>query len=80
MLLQIEKARTADLTPEAEQELLQRIRARYEAQMSPYYAAARLWIDAIIDPIETRTVLSMGIEAANQAPIERAYNPGVLQT
>ena len=48
--------------------------------MSPYYAAARLWIDAIIDPLDTRTVLSMGIEAANQAPIERAYNPGVLQT
>ncbi len=68
------------MTPEAEQELLQRIRARYEAQMSPYYAAARLWIDGIIDPAETRTVLSMGIEAANQAPIERPYNPGVLQT
>ena len=80
VLLQIEKSRTADLSAEAEQELLQRIRARYEAQMSPYYAAARLWIDAIIDPLETRTVLSMGIEAANQAPIERAYNPGVLQT
>jgi acetyl-CoA carboxylase carboxyltransferase component len=80
VLLQIEKARTADLTPEAEQELLQRIRARYEAQMSPYYAAARLWIDGIIDPADTRTVISMGIEAANQAPIERPYNPGILQT
>ncbi len=80
VLLQIEKSRAEELSPEAEQELLQRIRSRYELQMSPYYAASRLWIDAIIDPIDTRKVLSMGIEAANQAPIERAYNPGILQT
>ena len=80
VLLQIEKSRAEELSPEAEQELLQRIRSRYEVQMSPYYAASRLWIDAIIDPIDTRKVLSMGIEAANQAPIERAYNPGILQT
>ncbi|MFK7900053.1 MAG: carboxyl transferase domain-containing protein, partial [Cyclobacteriaceae bacterium] len=48
-------------------------------QVSPYYAAARLWVDAIIDPRETRQVISTGIEAANHAEIER-FNPGVIQT
>lgn len=80
VLVQIEKARAGATTPEAEQELLERIKERYNTQMSPYYAASRLWVDAIIDPAETRTWISLGIEAANQAPIERAYNPGVLQT
>ena len=47
--------------------------------MSPYYAAARLWNDAIIDPIDTRTWISMGIEAANHAPIEKPFNLGVIQ-
>ncbi|MDX5427054.1 MAG: acyl-CoA carboxylase subunit beta, partial [Bacteroidota bacterium] len=69
-----------EITPEKEQELLSTITDRYKEQMSPYYAAARLWIDAIIDPLETRKWISMGIEMANHAPIERAYNPGVLQT
>ena len=55
------------------------IRAKYEASMSPYYAASRLWLDAIIDPVETRTWISMGIEAAAQAPSEREFNMGVLQ-
>ncbi len=45
----------------------------------PYYAAAHLWTDAIIDPLETRKWISMGIEAANHAPIEKAFNMGVLQ-
>lgn len=54
--------------------------AEDEESMSPYYAAARLWLDAIIDPLETRTWISMGIEAASQAPAERAFNMGVLQT
>ena len=48
--------------------------------MSPYYAASRLWVDSIIDPLDTRKVISMGIEMANKAPIKEAYNVGVLQT
>jgi 3-methylcrotonyl-CoA carboxylase beta subunit len=48
--------------------------------MSPYYAAARLWVDAIINPLDTRKWISMGIEAANQSPIKKPYNVGVIQT
>lgn len=59
--------------------LLKKIEYRYEEQTTPYYAAARLWVDAIIDPLDTRRVISMGIEAANNAEVER-FNPGVLQT
>jgi 3-methylcrotonyl-CoA carboxylase beta subunit len=62
-----------------EKELFDKIKARYDAQVSPYYAAARLWTDAIIDPLETRTWISMGIEAANHAPIEKKFNMGVIQ-
>jgi acetyl-CoA carboxylase carboxyltransferase component len=62
-----------------EQELFDKIKARYDAQVSPYYAAARLWTDAIIDPLDTRTWISMGIEAANHAPIEKKFNLGVIQ-
>jgi 3-methylcrotonyl-CoA carboxylase beta subunit len=62
-----------------EQELFDKIKARYDAQVSPYYAASRLWTDAIIDPLETRTWISMGIEAANHAPIEKKFNLGVIQ-
>ena len=47
--------------------------------MKPEYAAARLWTDAIIDPLDTRKWISMGIEMANHAPIEKAYNPGIIQ-
>ena len=61
------------------QELFDKIKARYDAQVSPYYAAARLWTDAIIDPLETRTWISMGIEAANHSPIEKKFNLGVIQ-
>lgn len=64
--------------PEQEQELFQTIKSRYEAQTAPYYAAARLWVDAIIDPRDTRRWISMGIEAASNAPVER-FNPGVIQ-
>ncbi len=53
--------------------------AKYEASMNPYYAAGRLWLDAIIDPLETRTWISMGIEAASQSPATREFNMGVLQ-
>lgn len=52
--------------------------AGYEESTSPYYAAARLWLDAIIDPLETRTWISMGIEAASQAPATREFNMGVF--
>ena len=60
--------------------LLKEITDRYNDQLSPYYAAARIWVDGIIDPVYTRTVVSMGIEAANGAPILRPYNVGVIQT
>lgn len=83
VLLQIEessmKARGEEITPEKEAELFDKIKARYDAQVSPYYAASRLWTDAIIDPLETRTWISMGIEAANHAPIEKKFNLGVIQ-
>jgi len=68
------------ITPEREAELLKQISDRYDAQTTPYYAAARLWVDGIIDPLETRKVISMGIEAANHAPIEKAFNVGIIQT
>ena len=64
--------------PAGEQELFEKIKNRYDAQTTPYYAAARLWVDAIIDPRDTRRWISMGIEAANNAPVER-FNPGVIQ-
>lgn len=83
VLLQIETAslkKTGEsLSPEKEAELFDKIKSRYDAQVSPYYAAARLWTDAIIDPLETRTWISMGIEAANHAPIEKQFNLGVIQ-
>ena len=60
--------------------MFEKIRSRYETQMSPYYAAARLWVDAIINPLDTRKWISMGIEAANQSPIKKPYNVGVIQT
>jgi len=83
VLMQIEasslKAKGEVITPEKEEELFNTIKARYDAQVSPYYAASRLWTDAIIDPLETRTWISMGIEAANHAPIEKQFNLGVIQ-
>ena len=84
VLLQIEKAslksKGDEITPEKESEMLNTITDKYNKQMSPYYAASRLWVDAIIDPLETRKVISMGIEMADQSPIKEAYNLGVLQT
>ncbi|MFY8138931.1 MAG: acyl-CoA carboxylase subunit beta [Flavobacteriales bacterium] len=83
VLLQIEvasmKAKGEEITKEREDELYNKIKERYDSQTSPYYAAARLWLDAVIDPTDTRKWLSMGIEAANHAPAERAYSTGVLQ-
>ena len=83
VLLQIEKAtlkkQGKTITKEKETELFDKIKARYDHQISPYYAAAHLWTDAIIDPLETRKWVSMGIEAANQSPITKPFNMGVLQ-
>ena len=83
VLLQIETASLKKqgeiITPEKEEELFNNIKNRYDSQVSPYYAASRLWTDAIIDPLNTRTWISMGIEAANHAPIEKQFNMGVLQ-
>lgn len=83
VLLQIEKAslkkQGQKITEQKETELLSNIKQKYDEQVSPYYAAARLWTDAVIDPLETRTWISMGIEAANHAPIEKDFNLGVIQ-
>jgi acetyl-CoA carboxylase carboxyltransferase component len=83
VLLQIEtaslKKRGEEITPEKEAALFDKIKSRYDAQISPYYAAARIWTDAVINPLETRTWISMGIEAANHAPIEKPFNMGILQ-
>lgn len=83
VLLQIEKSRLKaqgeEISSEKEEALRKEIQDRYETQMKPEYAAARLWTDAIIDPLDTRKWISMGIEMANHAPIEKAYNPGVIQ-
>jgi 3-methylcrotonyl-CoA carboxylase beta subunit len=84
VLVQIEvaslKAKGEEITPEKEAELFNKIKDRYDRQTTPYYAASRLWLDAIIDPMETRKVISMGIEMADHAPITKSYNVGVLQT
>ena len=83
VLLQIEKAslkkKGEKITSEKEEELFENIKSRYDQQISPYYAAARIWTDAVINPLDTRTWVSMGIEAANHAPIERKFNLGVVQ-
>ena len=84
VLLQIEVARRKkageDISPEKESEIRATIEARYAEQVSPYYAAARLWVDAIIDPRETRTWISEGIAAMDGAPEEGPFTMGVLQT
>lgn len=83
-LLQIEvaslKSRGEEITPERENELLSSIKARYDEQISPYYAASRLWIDAIIDPAKTREFLSIGIAMAAHKKAEKPYNVGIIQT
>ena len=83
VLLQIEKSslkrQGQKIDKKKEEELLNTITNRYNQQTSPYYAASRLWIDAIIDPRDTRKIISMGIEAANNSPITETYNPGIIQ-
>ncbi len=69
-----------EITKEDEEKLLKKITEKYEEELSPYYAASRLWVDGVIDPLETRKVISMGIEAANFAPIKERFNVGVIQT
>ncbi|MBW7866893.1 MAG: acyl-CoA carboxylase subunit beta [Brumimicrobium sp.] len=82
-LLQIEvaslKAKGEKISEEKEQELYNMIKNRYDEQISPYYAAARIWTDAIIDPAETRNVLALGIEMANHNKSDKRYNVGVIQ-
>ena len=83
VLLQIEtaslKKQGEKISPEKEAELYDQIKSRYDKQISPYYSAARIWTDAVINPLDTRNWISMGIEAANHAPIEKQFNMGVLQ-
>ncbi len=83
VLLQIEtaslKKQGIEISKEKEQEILESIQQKYDAQTSPYYAAAHLWTDAVIKPLDTRKWISMGIEAANHAPIEKQFNLGIIQ-
>ena len=83
VLLQIEtaslKKKGETITSKKEAELFDQIKSRYDEQVSPYYSAARLWTDAVIEPTDTRDWISMGIEAANHAPIEKTFNMGVIQ-
>ena len=83
-LLQIQvsglKAKGQEIHPDDEKKLLDDTKARYLKTLDPKYAAARLWTDGVIDPLDTRKVISMGIEAANHAPITKQFNVGVIQT
>ena len=74
------KSRGETISPEKEAELLKKITDKYDEQTTAYYAASRIWLDAIINPIETRNWISMGIEVANGAPITKRFNVGVIQT
>ncbi|EWH13962.1 Methylcrotonoyl-CoA carboxylase [Cellulophaga geojensis KL-A] len=83
VLMQIEKAsllkKGEEIDEKKEKELFDKVKARYDEQISPYYAASRIWTDGVIDPLDTRKWISMGIEAANHAPIEKPFNLGVIQ-
>ena len=83
-LLQIKistmKAEGKEVSEEEKKQLLDEITNKYNEELSPYYAAARLWVDGVVDPLETRNIISTGIEAANHAPIETPFNVGVIQT
>ncbi|MAW84089.1 MAG: methylcrotonoyl-CoA carboxylase [Crocinitomicaceae bacterium] len=84
VLLQIElaslKSKGENISKEKEKELLINIQNKYDSQTKPYYAASRLWVDAIIDPKDTRKWISLGIEAANNNPAKEEYKTGVIQT
>jgi 3-methylcrotonyl-CoA carboxylase beta subunit len=83
VLLQIETAslknKGEEITKVKEQKILEHIQQKYDTQTSPYYAAAHLWTDGIINPLDTRKWIGMGIEAANHAPIEKQFNLGIIQ-
>ena len=83
VLLQIEKSKLKKegkiIDPKKERQLLDKIKSKYEKQTHAYYAAARLWTDAVINPLETRKWISLGIAAANHAPIKKKFNMGILQ-
>ena len=83
-LLQIEvasmKSKGEEVDDEKQKALFDKIKARYDRQISPYYSAARIWVDAIIDPLDTRKVISMGIEMANHKKADKRYNVGAIQT
>jgi acetyl-CoA carboxylase carboxyltransferase component len=82
-LLQIQvatlKAKGEIITHENETKLLNEIKERYERQTSPYYAAARLWVDGIIDPLETRQIISESLNAASHQPLMNEFKTGVFQ-
>ena len=84
VLLQIEmaslKSKGEEISKEKEEELFNRIKKKYDDQTSPYYAAARLWVDAIIDPVQTRKWISIGIAASDQNENMKSYKVGVIQT
>ncbi|MBW7935730.1 MAG: acyl-CoA carboxylase subunit beta, partial [Flavobacteriales bacterium] len=83
-LLQIQtanmKAEGKQISKEEESALLQQITLRYQRQMKPWYAAARLWVDEIIDPAQTRDYISMSIAVANLSPVTKPFNSGIIQT
>ncbi len=83
-LLQIKlaglEAKGEKISEEEKEKMLDKIKSSYDEKISPYYAASRLWVDGIIDPLETRRVISEGIKAANQSPPDRPFNVGVIQT
>ena len=84
VLLQIElaslKTKGEKISKEKEKELFEKIKSKYDSQIKPYYAASRLWLDAVIDPVETRKWISLGIEAANNNSVIEDYKTGVIQT
>ena len=83
VLLQIEEAKLqkqgSALSDQEKQTLLENIESKYKESTSPYYAASRLWVDAIIDPVETRKLISLGIDMANHNDEKQTFNMGVLQ-
>jgi acetyl-CoA carboxylase carboxyltransferase component len=68
------------IPPEAQAALLKEIQATYDAELDPMFAAARLWVDGIVDPIDTREIVSVGIRMSSHLPDLPRFNPGVLQT
>ena len=82
-LLQIQvsamKSKGLEVPAEEEARLLNEIKSKYEAHTTPYYAAARLWVDAIIDPLDTRKLISEAIHAANHNPVMESFKTGVFQ-